>query len=78
MDRRTGTERERENERERNKKREGAMRGCRGNASLLSFHHRALIVSNPLTHTVVSDKHVHARARTHTHTHCTYGYNLGI
>ena len=59
-------ERKREREREREfwggRKRAGAMQGCRGNASLLSLHHKVLIVSNPLTHTVITDTH------THTHT----------
>lgn len=45
------------------------MKGCRGNACLLSFHHRALIVSNPLTHTGVIETHTRMQARTHVHMH---------
>lgn len=43
-----------------------ATEGCRGNAALLSSHHRELIVSNPLTHIGGTDKHT--LTLTHTHT----------
>lgn len=37
----------------------------RGNAALLSSHHRELIVSNPLTHIGGTDKHTPSLSHTH-------------